>query len=117
MTGWVQLDGRDVGEITATRSDPWADDARARLLSLGLRRAKGLNNHVEMKTVTMMIQTNAREGRVIINHAPCGSEPGDPPGCDDVLPAFIPEGRTLTVLGTDAKGDPFKRTYHGKATR
>ncbi|MBM7776191.1 hypothetical protein JOD54_006395 [Actinokineospora baliensis] len=117
MTGFVMLDGRDAGEITATRTDIWTDEARAGLVDLGLLRAKGLSNHVEMKAVIMMIRTGATDGRIVINHAPCGSEPGDPTGCSDVLPTFLPEGRRLTVLGTDVRGAPFKRTYHGRASR
>lgn len=76
-----------------------------------------LANHVEMKAVVVMIQNNRTEARVVINHAPCGSEPGLTGGCHSFLPRFIPNGRTLTVLGTDAKGNPFRRTYRGEAPR
>ncbi|WP_411431355.1 DddA-like double-stranded DNA deaminase toxin [Actinokineospora spheciospongiae] len=50
-----------------------------------------------------------------MNHAPCGSEQGFPQGCHDYLPDFLPTEHTLTVLGTDARGNPFKWTYEGKA--
>ncbi|MCP2301130.1 SCP1.201-like deaminase [Actinokineospora globicatena] len=117
IVGYVQLDGQDFGSITAIRTDPWATAVARRVLALKLRRGKTLFNHVEMKTVAMMIETGAKHGQVIINHAPCGSERNKPPGCEQALPEFIPAGRSLTVLGTDAQGQPFKRTYHGKAEK
>ncbi|RLK60074.1 DddA-like double-stranded DNA deaminase toxin [Actinokineospora cianjurensis] len=115
IVGLVQLDGRDFGAITATRSDSWADSVARRLAELGGN--MNLFNHVEMKTVAMMLETGAKHGQVIMNHAPCGSERGHPPGCEQALPSFIPAGRSLTVLGTDAQGNPFERTYHGEGTR
>jgi hypothetical protein len=73
-------------------------------------------NHVEMKAVAAMIASGSMNARVIINHAPCGSEPRNGIGCEQFLPAIIPAGSTLTVLGTDAQGNPFERIYDGKAT-
>ncbi|MBM7770876.1 uncharacterized protein (DUF2164 family) [Actinokineospora baliensis] len=115
ISGWVQLDGKQTGEITATRSDPWAEESLSRMEELDPRRAAGLAHHVEMKVIVMMVASGSRHGQVIINHAPCGSEVGDLPGCHTSIPRCLPEGRTLTVLGTDRNGDPFKHTYHGKA--
>ncbi|MDQ3401777.1 MAG: hypothetical protein M3548_00055 [Actinomycetota bacterium] len=118
MTGHVLLDGRDVGTISATRADVWTDEVAARIDSLGMPDDMfALTNHVEMKTVAMMIRNGARYARVIINHAPCGSGPGLMIGCDQFLSDFIPKGYSLTVLGTDQNGNPFKRTYHGRVGR
>ncbi|MGQ0839232.1 DddA-like double-stranded DNA deaminase toxin [Actinokineospora sp.] len=60
-------------------------------------------------------KSGARSARVIMNHAPSGSEPNERRGCDALLPYFIPRGQSLTVLGSDADGNPFNRTYEGKA--
>ncbi|MBM7771612.1 hypothetical protein JOD54_001816 [Actinokineospora baliensis] len=114
----LEVDGQSFGELTATPQDDWTAESRARIRQLGLaRRADRVANHVEMKAVAVMVRTRGRQARVIINHAPCGSEPGAWIGCHSVLPDFIPEGSSLTVLGTDARGEPFSRTYKGKATR
>ncbi|GAA3031691.1 SCP1.201-like deaminase [Actinokineospora globicatena] len=118
MTGWVRLDGHDVGEIGATRNDPWAEKAAHRISALRVPNADQLNNHVEVKVVVMQIEMRRTQGQVVINHAPCGSETGSYlPGCHRALPRILPEGYTLTVLGTDVDGNPFKHIYHGKATR
>ncbi|WP_253888775.1 DddA-like double-stranded DNA deaminase toxin [Actinokineospora diospyrosa] len=114
----LEIDGQSFGELSATVQDDWTVESRARIRALGLaRRADRVANHVEMKAVVVMVRTRGRQARVIINHAPCGSEPGAWIGCHSVLPDFIPEGSSLTVLGTDARGEPFFRTYKGKATR
>lgn len=75
-----------------------------------------LSNHVEMKAVLMLVRSGRQAATVTINNAPCGSEPGQRGGCHGVLEAFLPFGSSLTVLGTDAHGRPFRRVYHGKAT-
>jgi hypothetical protein len=72
-------------------------------------------HHVEMKTAMMMIRLGERHGKLTLNHAPCGSEPGETGGCHEFLPRILPAGFSLTVLGTDANGKPFKRTYKGTA--
>ncbi|SES46327.1 DddA-like double-stranded DNA deaminase toxin [Actinokineospora terrae] len=71
IVGYIQLDGRDFGAITAIRTDPWAIAVARRVAELKLRRSRTLFNHVEMKAVAMMIETGARHGQVIVNHAPC----------------------------------------------
>ncbi|MCG8917701.1 hypothetical protein L6E12_18115 [Actinokineospora sp. PR83] len=114
IVGYVQVDGRDVGTITAYKNDGWAEDSARRLIALRMGQARLLANHVEMKVVVMMLQNRAREGRVIINHAPCGYEVSRT-GCHDYLPYFLPEGHALTVLGTDSEGNAFKNIYHGRA--
>jgi hypothetical protein len=116
MTGHVLISGRSYGMITATRVDPWREEAVRRIRVLNLpRRFEALANHVEMKTVLMMIKSGATAAQIVINHASCGSEPGETGGCDAVLPELLPRGSTLTVLGTTAQGQPFHRTYEGRA--
>lgn len=117
IVGHINLDGRDVGTIGAAFGDVWEKDSTSRMRALGLRRALGVAHHVEMKAVVMMIKTGARHARVIINHSPCGSQPGASLGCDTFLPDVVPQGSTVTVLGTDAHGEAFERTYHGRAVR
>ncbi|GAA3037167.1 DddA-like double-stranded DNA deaminase toxin [Actinokineospora globicatena] len=115
IAGWIQLDGAHIGEITATPNDLWAEASAERMADLDPRRAAFVAHHVEMKVIAMMVSLGTRHGQVIINHAPCGSEQGDPPGCHTSIPRCLPTGRTLTVLGIDRNGNPFKHTYHGKA--
>ncbi|WP_084467476.1 DddA-like double-stranded DNA deaminase toxin [Actinokineospora inagensis] len=118
MTGWVLLDGKDFGEVTATRRDPWAEQAAQRIRELRVPNADRLGNHVEVKVAVMQVAMQRKDGCVVINNAPCGSQPGSyPPGCHGTLPRILPKGYTLTVLGTDTQGNPFKHTYHGRATR
>ncbi|MGQ0838194.1 DddA-like double-stranded DNA deaminase toxin [Actinokineospora sp.] len=116
MIGHVECDGRAFGTISATKTDPWSADVVQRANSLGLHGAASrLYNHVEMKAVAAMVQIGARRARIIMNHAPCGSEPRASVGCDSILANFIPTGSSLTILGTDAHGNPFQRTYEGRA--
>ncbi|WP_146108175.1 SCP1.201-like deaminase [Actinokineospora auranticolor] len=118
MTGYVFLNGRSTGEIGATRFDPWAEAMVERLEELDLPDAIDIHHHVEMKVVIMQIQNGATHGQVIINHAPCGTRRRSPrPTCDSTLPKVLPTGYSMTVLGTDASGNPFKKTYHGRAPR
>ncbi|MGX7825496.1 DddA-like double-stranded DNA deaminase toxin [Actinokineospora sp. 24-640] len=118
MTGIVEVGGRFLGEISATTTDIWTEEVARRTQRLGLTdpTVRVLYNHVEMKTVAMMIRSGATHARIVINHAPCGSEPRAGKGCDAYLPEFIPAGSTLTVLGTDRNGNPFRRDYTGKAS-
>ncbi len=117
MTGIAEINGRAFGEISATTTDTWTQDVAARAQTLGLVSAavRRLYNHVEMKAVVMMVKTGATSGRIMINHAPCGSEPGEIRGCHAYLSDFIPTGSTFTVLGTDANGNPFRSEYKGRA--
>ncbi|HVK21299.1 MAG TPA: DddA-like double-stranded DNA deaminase toxin [Actinokineospora sp.] len=116
MTGHIEIDGRDYGQLTATHQDVWAVEVAQRIRTLGLPAdALNVKNHVEMKAVLVMVTSGARNARVIINHAPCGSEPRAPIGCAQFLPVFIPEGCTVTVLGTDAQGNPFQQEFRGRA--
>ncbi|GLZ43312.1 hypothetical protein Acsp05_69360 [Actinokineospora sp. NBRC 105648] len=117
IIGYIEVDGRYVGTVTAARGDTWAQDAWQRLTDLGMFAARRVHNHVEMKAVVILVQGNAKHATVVINHAPCGSRAGELPGCHTFLPGFIPRGRSLTVLGTDRNGDPFQRTYDGEASR
>jgi hypothetical protein len=119
MTGIVTIDGREMGELGATRHDPWAEQARERMTALGILPyvIDALYNHVEVKVVMAMIAMGARHGEVTINNSPCGSQPYPPFGCHQQLAELLPAGRTLTVYGTTADGEPFERTYRGKATQ
>ncbi|GLW91605.1 Imm1 family immunity protein [Actinokineospora globicatena] len=74
------------------------------LYPLDPRRAAFVAHHVEMKVIAMMVSLGTRHGQVIINHAPCGSEQGDPPGCHTSIPRCLPTGRTLTVPEAEAEG-------------
>ncbi|CRK58053.1 hypothetical protein [Alloactinosynnema sp. L-07] len=118
MTGQVEIDGRFMGTVGATARDTWTEQVVRRVQVLGLPiEAFAVVNHVEMKTVAMLVMGNGRHARVVINHAPCGSEPtATVVGCEQFLPAFLPKGNTLTVHGTDAHGNPFERTYVGRAS-
>ncbi|WP_169514666.1 DddA-like double-stranded DNA deaminase toxin [Actinokineospora enzanensis] len=117
LVGYVQLDGRDVGTVTPARTDVWAQETMKRISDRRNRRMRRIANHVEMKVATMLAQSAVRHAQIILNHAPCGSEPGDPPGCHDYLEDFVPRGCTITVFGTTQDGAPFRRTYTGKADR
>jgi hypothetical protein len=118
MTGYVVIDGREYGRITATTLDSWTEVVTKRLRRLGMAGFAGyLSNHVEMKVVQMMVDAGTRSATVTINHRPCGTPFDRRPGCHDVLGAFLPRGSSLTVLGTDAAGQPFRHVYHGEADR
>ncbi|OLT45212.1 hypothetical protein BJF85_02160 [Saccharomonospora sp. CUA-673] len=116
MVAYPEIGGRKLGHITPNRDDPWAAEAKTEMLKRGIpsAAARRLANHVEIKTATMMIRRGEREGRLVLNHAPCGSEPGATGGCHEYLPAILPAGYSLTVLGTDVNGKPFTRTYRGQ---
>ncbi len=64
---------------------------------------------------TMMIQEGRFCAQVVINHVPCGSRPGQLTGCDQLLEPYLPRGYELTVLGTTQRGEPFAKTYRGRA--
>lgn len=116
MTGYVVVNDKDYGKLTATRRDTWAADVAARLQRLGLDRfVDQFAHHVEMKAAMAMIVSGARTGQVTINHMPCGAAPGERRGCHATLPEFLPKGSSLTVLGTDTQGQPFHHTYEGRA--
>ncbi|CRK55686.1 hypothetical protein [Alloactinosynnema sp. L-07] len=116
--GIIEIDGRMFGEMRPTRDDVWHRDVIDRIDAIGLsRRAKRYANHVEMKAAFMVVTSKGRHGRVILNHAPCGSEPGAFEGCETFLAELLLKGNSLTVLGTDAQGNPFARIYHGKAVQ
>ncbi|CRK61500.1 hypothetical protein [Alloactinosynnema sp. L-07] len=116
MTGHIEVDGRDYGTLSATHQDTWTTEVAQRIRALGMPAdALNVKNHVEMKAVVATVRSGARNARVIINHAPCGSEPRAPIGCEQYLPVFIPKGCSVTVLGTDAQGNLFQQTYLGRA--
>lgn len=114
---YPEIGGRRLGHLTPSRDDPWTEEARQELIKRGFRAivARRMAHHVEMKTAAMMIRLGERQAKLTLNHAPCGSEPGETGGCHDYLTRILPQGFSLTVLGTDANGQPFKRTYKGTA--
>ncbi|GAA1213195.1 DddA-like double-stranded DNA deaminase toxin [Prauserella alba] len=118
VVAYPELGGRALGHITPNRDDPWTAEARDALRKRDIPDAvtRRLAHHVEMKTATMMIKLGERHGKLTLNHAPCGSEPGATGGCHAYLPAILPTGFSLTVLGTDVDGKPFKRIYKGTAS-
>jgi hypothetical protein len=96
----------------------WTPLIERRLTELGATTSivvDKVRSHVEMKVATMMIQQGRRTAQLVINHTPCGSQPGQPTGCDQVLGAYLPRGYVLTVLGTTQRGEPFAKTYRGQA--
>lgn len=101
IVGYLEVDGQPRGEIRATRDDVWSGEVLRRMRELGFPgRARRIYNHIEMKCVTMMVLSRGVHAQVIINHAPCGSEPGAVRGCEQYLPDFLPLGSSLTVLGS-----------------
>ncbi|MFD9891382.1 DddA-like double-stranded DNA deaminase toxin [Amycolatopsis sp. NPDC059027] len=111
--GYAKINGRVIPASFSSRPDAWADTAGHRLRERGL--PDYLRFHVEIKLAALMIDTRATEAEVVINHAPCGSEPGTGGGCHETLEEFLPEGYKLTVHGSTANGEPFSHTYRGSA--
>jgi hypothetical protein len=103
------ISGRDGGWT------PKIEDRFAELKIVTKEFGDVVKSHVEMKVATMMIHEQRQHSELVINHAPCGSQPGKPPGCDQVLEPYLPKGYTLTVHGTTQQGEPFSKTYKGRA--
>ncbi|MFE0020494.1 DddA-like double-stranded DNA deaminase toxin [Amycolatopsis sp. NPDC059021] len=103
-------------EIVSGKHDANPDDpddvsyetAQAHLTRLGFNRL-AIASHVETRLAVRMARTELREVTVTINHVPC---PG-PFGCDTVLPAVLPPGKTLTVYGVKADGTYVVNRYTG----
>jgi hypothetical protein len=105
------------GPFVSGRDQAWTPAIEQRMAELGLSQylARLLRSHVELKVATMMLMARRPTCVLLINHAPCGSEAGDPPGCDQTVERYLPVGYTLTVHGTTMDGSPFSRTYEGQA--
>ncbi|MBB5159912.1 hypothetical protein BJ970_007512 [Saccharopolyspora phatthalungensis] len=112
--GYVRVNG--LPTRVQSGADGFSDMVDQRLQEIGVRRPLDLRRHVEMKIAAMMTRTGDQHQEVVINHAPCGSEPGQTRGCHDMLERFLPRGRSMTVHGTTADGKPFSHTYHGKGS-
>ncbi|QIZ33485.1 DddA-like double-stranded DNA deaminase toxin [Saccharopolyspora sp. ASAGF58] len=112
--GYVRVNG--LPTRVQSGADGFSDTVDQRLREIGVRRPFDLRRHVEMKIAAMMTRTGDQHQEVVINHAPCGSEPGQTRGCHDMLERFLPRGRSMTVYGTTADGKPFSHTYHGKGS-
>jgi hypothetical protein len=96
----------------------WTTFIQQRLVELricGPAVTRIVRSHVEMKVATMMIQERRMGAELVINHAPCRSRPDQRTGCHSILAAYLPTGYELTVLGTTQQGEPFARTYRGRA--
>lgn len=114
--GRVRVDEADRGVMTSGRDGTWTPAVHARMARLGITTPLRLGNHVEMKVAHLLVDTMAVRAEVVINHQPCGS-PGFRLGtsaCHQVLPRYLPRGKTLTVHGTTADGEPFTHTYQGR---
>lgn len=112
--GHGTIGGRPIGEMRSGR-DGLSERIEERVRAVGIRTRRALGNHVEMKLASLLVDSQTREGTIVINNAPCGSEPGSFPGCEQYLDRFLPQGYSLTVHGTTAQGKKFSQTYHGKA--
>ncbi|NYH79911.1 hypothetical protein FHR84_003260 [Actinopolyspora biskrensis] len=113
--GQAKINGRHIGEMRSGR-DGLSERVDERVRAVGIRTRRQLGNHVEMKLASLLIDSQARHGEIVINNAPCGTEPGAFAGCDQHLERFLPSGYSLTVYGTTAQGRKFAQTYHGKAS-
>ncbi|GAB2667239.1 hypothetical protein GCM10027271_28460 [Saccharopolyspora gloriosae] len=115
--GKIKIGDRPIaGEFRSDQWDIWTQEARERITRLGIAAPEYLPYHVEMRATAMMIRAGVKSAEVVINHVPCGYQT-KPTGCHQVLERFLPEGSQVTVSGTDRKGRPYRRTYHGKANR
>ncbi|TDD40295.1 DddA-like double-stranded DNA deaminase toxin [Saccharopolyspora elongata] len=111
------VDGSVTSSFVSGIDQTWTPAVLARAREVGISRhfARFVSSHVEMKVAAMMTQTGKQHSELVINHVPCGSQPTQPPGCDQVIERFLPKGFTLTVHGTTQAGRPFSKTYRGQA--
>ncbi|MGW5789130.1 DddA-like double-stranded DNA deaminase toxin [Saccharopolyspora sp. NPDC003752] len=111
------VDGLVTSSFVSGIDQTWTPAVLARAREVGISRhfARFVSSHVEMKVAAMMTQTGKQHSELVINHVPCGSQPTQPPGCDQVIERFLPKGFTLTVHGTTQAGRPFSKTYRGHA--
>ncbi|RKT86286.1 SCP1.201-like deaminase [Saccharopolyspora antimicrobica] len=115
--GKVKIGNRPIpGAFRSDQGDVWVQEAQKRIKELGIRAWPYVPFHVEMRAAAMMVRSRVTSSEVVINNVPCGYQ-NQPPGCHQVLEPFLPEGSQMTVSGTDRKGRPYRRTYHGKAKR
>ncbi|MCC8250540.1 DddA-like double-stranded DNA deaminase toxin [Saccharothrix luteola] len=115
--GRVRVGEIDHGTMTSGRDGTWTPAVDARMARLGIVTPMRLGRHVEMKAAQLLVDTPAAHAELVINHQTCGS-PGfqlDTAACHQVLPRYLPRGKTLTVYGTTADGLPFAETYEGHA--
>ncbi|PKW15324.1 DddA-like double-stranded DNA deaminase toxin [Saccharopolyspora spinosa] len=76
--GYVRVNG--LPTRVQSGADGFSDMVDQRLQEIGVRRPLDLRRHVEMKVAAMMTRTGDQHQEVVINHAPCGSEPGQTRG-------------------------------------
>ncbi len=60
--------------------------------------------HVEAKLAVTMRRAKIRHASVVLNHIPCRLKWG----CDNLLPALLPDGYSLTVHGPN-----YRKTFTG----
>ncbi|GAA2676491.1 hypothetical protein GCM10010428_39070 [Actinosynnema pretiosum subsp. pretiosum] len=102
--------------FTSGDDGTWGPAVRERMAALGIRTRMRIYQHVEMKVAMMMVGTGRRSVALVINNAPCGSQPGQVAlGCHQALERFLPEGSELVVHGSTSAGEPCSWAYRGKA--
>ncbi|MBB5152519.1 DddA-like double-stranded DNA deaminase toxin [Saccharopolyspora phatthalungensis] len=72
------------GSFQSGQGDVWSDEARQRINDLGIRTARYVPYHVEMRAAAMMVRSDVTSAEVVINNVPCGYQTR-PPGCHQTL--------------------------------
>lgn len=111
------MDGAVGQPITSGSDESWSPEVRKNAVARGVspQTARYLASHVEMKAAELMIREGRQHSELVINNVPCDLVPGKGIGCEQALEKYLPAGSTLTVHGTTHNGNPFTRTYKGKA--
>ncbi|MCE7000028.1 hypothetical protein LZG04_35215 [Saccharothrix sp. S26] len=106
---WIGPNG--TAEPIVSGRDEHAKAADARLKYMGLPGPSAKTGDVEIKLATRMVEEGIQHATVVINNVPCVGRFG----CDTLVPILLPEGATLTVHGTNEKGERFRKRYTGGA--
>ncbi|MEV5542775.1 DddA-like double-stranded DNA deaminase toxin [Saccharopolyspora shandongensis] len=87
------VDGSATSSFVSGIDQTWTPSILTRADEVGIspRLAEFVSSHVEMKVAAMMMQTGKQHSELVINHVPCGSQPGKKRGCDQVLERFLPK--------------------------
>ncbi|MBQ0926739.1 DddA-like double-stranded DNA deaminase toxin [Saccharopolyspora endophytica] len=110
--------GGAVGQpITSGFDQTWSVEVQRNAVARGIapRTARFLSSHVELKAAEKMIREGRQHSELVINNIPCELQPGKGIGCEQAIERYLPPGSSLTVHGTTQDGNPFTRTYKGKA--
>jgi hypothetical protein len=97
---WIGPDGH--AEPIQSGWDEKSDLVQDQLARLGLPEGTTRKGDVEMKLAAYMVAKGITHAEVVINNVPCKVENG----CAKLVPVLLPEGSSLTVHGTDQKGNP-----------